>query len=415
MDINKLQKFILENGLRVIFYPHYNTDIVNINILYNVGARDENEEITGFAHLFEHLMFGGSKNIPDFDKELQKAGGNNNAFTTNDITNYYITIPAVNIETAFWLESDRMLELAFSQKSLDTQKNVVVEEFKQRYLNQPYGDLWLYLRKLAYKTHPYKWPTIGKKISHIQNAKMEDVKSFFYKYYAPNNAILVIAGNAHPEKTIKLVDKWFGNIEKRNVPQRNLPKERKQIKHRQLNLKRKVPSNLIIKAFHTCGRLDKDYYATDMISDILSSGKSSRLYQKLVREKRMFSGIEAYISGSIDPGLLIVEGFLNDGISFQEAEIAIEEELNKLKTELINDYELKKIKNKIESNYIYSNVSLHNLAMNLAYNELLSNAEDYFYLPEKYNNVDSHEIKRVACEILNKSNCSTIYYEKITN
>jgi len=301
----KFDKFTLNNGLKVIVHKDKSTPIVAINLLYNVGSRDENPDKTGFAHLFEHLMFGGSKNIPVYDKPLQQVGGENNAFTNSNITNYYITLPKANIETAFWLESDRMLNLNFSEKSLNVQRNVVIEEYKQRYLNQPYGDVWLMLRPLAYKKHPYRWATIGKDVSHIENASLDDVKEFFYKYYAPNNAILTIAGDVETEQIKKLTEKWFGSIEKRNVPVRNLPVEPEQTEKREMSVTKDVPFNAIYKAYHMCSRNDKNYHATDLISDILANGKSSRFYQSLVKEKKIFSNIDAYITGDNDNGLFV--------------------------------------------------------------------------------------------------------------
>ena len=304
----KYKKHILKNGLRVILHKDESTPVACVNILYDVGARDENENKTGFAHLFEHLMFGGSVNIPDYDKPLQQVGGTSNAFTSNDITNYYETLPLENLETALWLESDRMLSLAFTPKSLEVQRNVVIEEFKQRYLNQPYGDVWLLLRPLAYKNHPYLWPTIGKEISHIENAAMEDVKAFFKKHYCPLNAILCIAGNMEEEKALKLAEKWFSDIPSGDPYIRNLPKEPVQNEPRELRVERDVPADAIYKVWHMCSRTSPKYYATDLISDILSRGKSSRLYQILVKEKRMFTEANAFVMGDLDEGLFVFSG-----------------------------------------------------------------------------------------------------------
>jgi len=406
----KFDKFILENGLKVIVHHDNTTPLIAINILYNVGARDESPEQTGFAHLFEHLMFGGSKNIPVYDKPLQLVGGENNAFTNNDITNYYITLPKENIETGFWLESDRMMELAFSEKSLEVQRNVVIEEFKQRYLNQPYGDVWLYLRPLAYNVHPYMWATIGKEISHIENAKIEDVKQFFYKHYAPNNAILVVAGDIETETVKTLAEKWFGSIEKRNIAVRNLPKEPKQTEARFLELKRNVPYNAIYKAYHMCSKFDKNYYATDLLSDILSGGDSSRFYQKLIKEQNLFSNLDAYLMGSIDEGLFVVSGKLVENIDIKEAEKAIEDELELIKNELVSDYELQKVKNKFESSLIFSEINILNKAMNLAFQENLGDANWINNEVENYRQVTKEALKIVANEILTKENCSTLYY-----
>jgi predicted Zn-dependent peptidase len=275
----QFEKFTLDNNLRVIVHQDKSTPLACLNILYDVGARDEDENKTGFAHLFEHLMFGGSINIPSFDEPLQMVGGENNAFTTNDLTNYYCTVPAENIETMFWLESDRMLSLAFTDKSLEVQRSVVIEEFKQRYLNQPYGDVWLILRPLVYEKHPYKWATIGKEISHIENATMDDVKAFFKKHYNPSNSIMVVAGNVDVDQVKQLAKKWFGPIPAARKPVRNLPVEPKQTKPRRLTVERDVPASAIYKVYHMCARADEEYHTVDIISDILSRGNSSRLYK----------------------------------------------------------------------------------------------------------------------------------------
>jgi len=404
-------RFTLDNGLKVIVHQDKTTPIVAFNLLYNVGARDENPEKTGFAHLFEHLMFEGSVNIPNYDTPLQRAGGENNAFTNNDITNYYITLPKENLETAFWLESDRMLELALTQEKLDIQKKVVIEEFKQRYLNQPYGDWNLFLRPLAYKKHPYQWPTIGKEISHIENTTLQEVKDFFFKHYAPNNAILVVAGNVNVNEIQKLAEKWFGPIPQRNVPVRNIPQEPKQIEARFMELERQVPLNAIYKAYHMNARGEHDYYATDLISDILSNGKSARLMQRLVKEQKLFNSINAYITGDTDPGLFMVTGNLNEGISFEQGEEALQVELQKIITEQVDEYELDKVKNKVESSLIYSEISILNKAMNLAFNELLGNAEFINQETLRYQKVSGEQIQTVAKTLFAPINCSTLYYK----
>ncbi|PCJ01378.1 MAG: peptidase M16 [Flavobacteriales bacterium] len=407
-------KFTLKNGLKVIVHKDESTPIVAFNLLYNVGARDEDENQTGFAHLFEHLMFGGSVNIPSFDEPLQKVGGTNNAFTSNDITNYYITLPKDNLETAFWLDSDRMLSLAFTEKSLEVQRSVVIEEFKQNYLNQPYGDVWLLLRPLAYQVHPYKWATIGKEVSHIENATMKDVKSFFYKHYLPNNAILTVAGNIDVEDIKQLAEKWFGNIPSGNAHKRNLPKEPKQTEAKRLKVERDVPANAIYKAYKMCSKKHADYHTTDLLSDILSLGKSSRLYVSLVKEQKLFSEINAYISGDFDEGLLTISGKLLDGISFENAEQSIIKELEIIKVDLITNNELSKVKNKIESTSQFSETSVLNKAMNLSFAELLGDANDVNLEIEHYQKVNANGIKRVANEVLNESNCSTLIYAKQT-
>ncbi len=405
------KKFELANGLRVIHHEDKSTPLVCLNILYDVGARDEAPDKTGFAHLFEHLMFGGSVNIPNYDEPLQRAGGENNAFTTNDITNYYLTVPAANCETGFWLESDRMLSLAFSEKSLDVQRNVVIEEFKQRYFNQPYGDVWLLLRPLAYTVHPYLWNTIGKEISHIEQAQMEDVKNFFKKFYNPSNAILVIAGNIEFEEAKRLSERWFAPIPGSKKQPRNLPVEPMQTSERKLTVERDVPLDAIYKAYHVGARGDEDYHAMDMVSDILSNGKSARLYLELVKKQQLFSEINAYMTGDLDKGLFIVSGKLIKGVSFEAAEAGIEAELSKFKNNLLEERELTKIKNKLESILVFSEMSVLNKAMNLATYELMGDAALINNETEKYLNVSAEKIAETIQKYVRKENCSTLYYK----
>ncbi|MBI2281940.1 MAG: insulinase family protein [Bacteroidetes bacterium] len=406
----KFEKFELENGLKVIVHQDETTPIVAFNLLYDVGARDEDETKTGFAHLFEHLMFGGSVNIPNFDEPLQFVGGDNNAFTSNDITNYYITIPKNNLETAFWLDSDRMLSLAFTEKSLEVQRQVVVEEFKQTSLNQPYGDVWSLLRPLVYKKHPYQWATIGKEISHIENATMQDVKDFFFKHYLPCNAILCVAGNVTTEEIKTLAEKWFGNIPSGKKWFRNLPTEPKQTEERRLRVERDVPANAIYKAYRMCKKTDDDFYATDLLSDILSNGNSARLYQALVKNNNLFSEISAYVMGSFDEGIFVISGNLQENISFEEAEKAIEKELNEIKKTFVAVNELTKVKNKIISSHEFAETSVLNKAMNLAIAELLGDANDVNLENDNYAKVTPEDIHRVANQILIPSNCSTLIY-----
>lgn len=404
------EKFKLKNNLTVIVHQDKSTPMACVNILYDVGARDEDDSKTGFAHLFEHLMFGGSINIPNYDEPLQMVGGENNAFTTNDITNYYCTVPAENLETAFWLESDRMLSLAFTDKSLDVQRSVVIEEFKQRYLNQPYGDVWLLLRPLAYTKHPYKWATIGKEISHIENATMDDVKSFFKEHYTPSNAIMVVAGNVELEQVKQLAEKWFEPIDAGIKTKRNLPAEPKQTEPRKLTVERDVPASGIYKVYHMCSRTDDQYHTIDIISDILSRGNSSRLFKTLIKEKQLFNDINAYVMGDIDKGLFVVSGKIADGVKMEDAEKAINDELEKLKTQLVSDTELQKCKNKIESTLTFSETDVLTKATNLAISELLGDADLINQEIEKYSNVTAAKIKEQANLVLTENNCSTLYY-----
>jgi predicted Zn-dependent peptidase len=404
------EKFVLPNGLRVIVQEDHTSPMAVLNIIYDVGAKDENPDQTGFAHLFEHLMFGGSVNIPSYDEPLQRVGGENNAFTNNDFTNYYIQVPAVNIETAFWLESDRMLSLAFSEKSLEVQRNVVIEEFKQRYLNQPYGDVWLKLKPLAYQVHPYQWATIGKEISHIENAQMADVKAFFAKHYNPSNAVLVVAGAVTLAEVKSLCDKWFSPIPAGIKYERNLPDEPIQLAERSLKVYAKVPTDAIYKAFHIDSRLSGLYNTADLISDILSRGESSRLYQSLVKNKRIFSEINAYISGDIEPGLLIVEGKLMPGISMEQADESIWIALDEMKTDIVPVREMQKNINKLVSAFVFGEMSLLNKAMNLAYYELLGDANLINVELEKYQQITVEAIQAYAKQIFRKENCATLYY-----
>lgn len=406
----KYDRFTLKNGLRVLVHEDPSTPMAVVNILYDVGARDENPEQTGFAHLFEHLMFGGSLNIPEYDKPLQLVGGENNAFTSNDITNYYLSLPALNIETAFWLESDRMLSLAFNEKSLEVQRNVVCEEFKQRYLNQPYGDVWLKLRPLAYQVHPYQWATIGKELSHIENARIEDVKAFFAKHYTPQNAIMVVAGNVKTAEIKTLAEKWFEPIPSGNQYVRNLPAEPEQTEARRDVVHADVPSDSIYIAFQMSARHDQDYYVADLISDLLSRGSSSRLYRRLLKEQEIFSEINAYVMGSIDTGLFVVEGKPLPGVTIEDAEAAIWKELTRMTAEDVLDYELEKVKNKIESTMVFSEMSILSKAMNLAYFDLLGDAEMINSEIDHYLSVSLEDIRRVSTKLFKKENSSTLIY-----
>lgn len=407
------EKLILPNGLKVLVNTNKTTPMAFFNLLYNVGARDEDENLTGFAHLLEHLMFGGSINIPEFDIHLENAGGENNAFTTNDFTNYYITIPANNIETAFWLESDRMLNLAFSEKSLEVQQKVVIEEFKQRYLNQPYGDAFLKLRPLAYKSHPYKWATIGKDISHIEKATMQDVKSFYSKWYNPDNAILSICSPLDAETIFNLAEKWFGNINKAKTENKKYPKEKEQTEKRELVIKADVPFRAIYQAFHMPDRLSKDYKVCDLISDLLSNGTSARLYQRLVKNKNYFSSLNAFISGDADPGLFFIQGELNENVTFSKVFKELNNEIDEIKNGNFSDKELEKVKNKFVSNFEFMKISGLNNAMNLAFYEWLGDANLLNNETSEYLSITKDDICQVAKNIFKESNLSQLIYEPL--
>lgn len=410
----QVNRYTLANGLRIVHNEDDSTQMVALNLLYNVGARDEDPSHTGFAHLFEHLMFGGSLHIPDYDTPVQNAGGENNAWTNNDITNYYITLPHQNVETGFWLESDRMLSLDFSPKSLEVQRQVVIEEFKQRNLNQPYGDASHLLRELAYESHPYCWPTIGKEIAHIAQATLEEVKDFFFRFYAPNNAILAVTGHISFEETIRLAEKWFGPIPARNISPRQLPAEKPQTAVRRKTVERKVPVDAIYMAFHMSNRMHPDYYVYDMITDILSNGRSSRFIQSLVQEQKLFTSIDAYISGSLDEGLLHVTGKPVEGVSLEQAEEAIWKELEKMKTVPVSEQELEKVKNRYESEQIFNNINYLNVATNLAFFELTGKAEDINEEVGKYRAVTAEQIQATSARCFVPENCSILYYKAIS-
>lgn len=407
----KINKHCFPNGLRLVHYEDTSTQMVALNIVYDVGARDEHPEHTGFAHLFEHLMFGGSVHIPDYDTPLQLAGGENNAWTNNDITNYYLTVPKPNVETAFWLESDRMLELAFSEQSLEVQRGVVMEEFKQRCLNQPYGDVGHLFRPLAFRVHPYRWPTIGKELSHIEQATLDEVKNFFYRFYAPNNAVLAVTGNISWDETVRLTEKWFAPIPRRDVPARQLPQEPEQTRERRLTVERNVPLDALFMGYHMCSRESADYYAFDILSDILSNGRSSRLNRRLVQEQNLFSGIDAYISGTRDAGLLQISGKPAAGVSLEQAEAAVRKELEELRQSPAGEQELEKVKNKFESTQIFGNINYLNVATNLAWFELTGKAEDIDLEVERYRSVTTEQLHTVAQHTFCENNTVVLYYK----
>ena len=403
-------KYTLDNGLTLLTHRDDSTPMAAVNLLYKVGSRNEDPDRTGFAHLFEHLMFGGSVNIPVFDEPVQKAGGENNAFTNNDYTNYYMALPKENLETALWLESDRMLSLAFSPRSLDVQRKVVVEEFAQRYLNQPYGDVWLLLRPLAYKEHPYQWATIGKSVDHIAGATMRHVKTFFKRYYTPSNAILSIVGDFEPDQVRRLVEKWFGDIPSRPQPADNIPAESGQKRQRRLTLRRRVPASLIYMVFHMGPRMSREFTVCDVISDLLSNGTSSRLYQRLVKESELFSSVNAYVSGDMDDGLFVVTGRVLDGVPVAEAEKALWRELDTLKKEPAWEYELEKVKNKYEANNIFGEINVLNKAMNLAFFEMLGDVSLINREVASHNSVTAGEVMATSRRLFTRRNSSVLHY-----
>jgi predicted Zn-dependent peptidase len=409
----QIEKFILSNGLRVVVHEDHSTPMAVVNVMYDVGAKDEDPARTGFAHLFEHLMFGGSVNIKDFETPLQMAGGENNAYTSNDLTNYYISIPAENVETAFWLESDRMLSLAFSEKSLAVQRKVVCEEFKEHYINKPYGDVWFHLRELAYQVHPYRWMTIGKELSHIEHATLQDVKDFFFKHYRPVNAILVVAGPVRAEQVRILAEKWFGAIPSGEKYQRHLPEEPKQVESRFKEVRSNVPLDALYKCWHMDKRLDTGYYAADLITEVLGGGGSSRLYQQLVKEQKLFSHIECYHMGSVDAGILTIEGKLVKGVKMDVAEAALEKILSQLQQDGVTEKELQKVKNKTESAIAFEDMSIMARANSLAFYELLGDAALFNTDRERYFQLTREDMLSFSRKIFRKGNDTTLHYLSI--
>lgn len=406
----KYERWVLDNGLRVLVHEDKSTPMAAVNVLYDVGSRDEHPEKTGFAHLFEHLMFGGSAHIPDFDEWMQKAGGEDNAFTNNDITNFYEVLPAENLETALWLESDRMLSLNFDQKSLNVQRKVVVEEFKETCLNEPYGDVWHHLSDLAFKVHPYRWPVIGLEPGHVAGASLKDVEDFFYKYYRPNNAVLVVSGNVDTDEVRRLAEKWFGAIPPGQTPSRQLPREPRQEAYRRKVHRADVPVDALYMTFHIPGRADDGFYPADLLSDILCNGPSSRLFRRLYKEQKIFTHVDSYVVGHFDPGLLLIEGKLSQGITAEQAEAAVWNEIRQICDQPIPEQELQKWKNKAESNLVYSELTAMSKALNLAYFEALGDADRINYEADLYNRITVEEIQACAKEILSESNCCALHY-----
>ncbi len=407
-----LEKFVLDNGLRIILHQDKSTPMAAVSVVYNVGSKHEDPNHTGFAHLFEHLMFGGSKNAPDYDGPIQDAGGENNAFTNTDMTNFYIVLPPQNIETALWLESDRMNELAFSKKSLNTQKRVVIEEFKETCLNEPYGDMWHHMSALAYTTHPYQWPTIGKEIDHIAQADLQRVKDFFYSHYRPDNAVIVIAGNIEISKTYEQVKKWFGDIPNGYIAHDELPVEPLQTVFRQKIITQNVPHEAIYQSYHMAHRMTDEYYACDLLSDILATGRSSRFYRHLYKEHQLFSTIDAFISGSTDPGLFVIEGKLMEGKTLKQAKEGINEQLYNICAHPISEKELKTLQNRVENNLEYSEVSVMNKALSLSYFEILGDAFLINSEAEKYLCLTPEDLRATAERVFTQENCSEVIYIK---
>ncbi len=384
--------------------------MVYVNLLYGVGARNENYEHTGLAHLLEHLMFEGTKAVPSFDEPLESAGGENNAYTNNDVTNYYISLPKQNAELAFWMESDRMCNITFGKSKVDVQRQVVMEEFKQTTLNKPYGDVSMILRAMAFKKHPYRWSTIGRKLSHIADVPVSVIRGFYKKYYAPDNAVLAVVGNISFEQVMEWSVKWFGNIPAKGVVKPALPVEPRQVRQRRKVVYRNVPANALYMGFHMGGRLEADYYPCDVISDVLSNGYSGRLLLRLVKEQKLFSKIDAFISGSEDAGMFWIYSRVADGVCMEDAEAAIWRELDALKQELVPEEELEKVRNRFESEYTFRNISGENLSNNIALAELRGELDSHLREPERYRAVTADDLRSAARELFRKGNSSVLYY-----
>jgi len=406
----RFERHTLSNGLRVIVHRDEGTPMATTNILYDAGSRDEDPDATGFAHLFEHLMFEGTPRIPVFDVPVMMSGGENNAFTNNDITNYYITLPANNLETALWLESDRMRGLDLQEERLNNQKSVVTEEFRQRYLNQPYGDLLLLLRPLAYRVHPYRWSAIGMDITHIEKADSASARHFYDRFYTPSNAILSVAGNVDPDKVFSLAEKWFGDIPSGLPGNRNLPAEPEQDERRFLTVHRPVPSAHLVIAFHTGARNSRDFYILDLLTDILAGCDSARFPSILVRNKELFSDADIYLSGEADPGLVIFSGRVKDGVDILKAEEAVSYELGRLTAGNVTSEELEKARNRYESHRLMSYMSPANKAFNLAYHEVLGDVSGINTENEQYMSVTREEIADASQRTFRPQNSSVIHY-----
>ena len=406
-----MNRYTLPNGLRIVHHEDPTTQMVAVNVLYNVGARHEDPERTGYAHLLEHLMFEGSVHIPDYDTHVQLAGGENNAWTNNDLTNYYIALPCSNIETAFWLESDRMLGLALTEESVEVQKGVVIEEFKQRHLNRPYGDVQHLIRSLAYKVHPYRWPTIGLCVEHIEQATLESVMDFYHRHYTPSNAILSVVGGISFDEVVRLAEKWFGPLPKSPIAQRTLPQEAPQQRIRRKSVYRNVPADMLVMAFHMAERKSMEYHVCDLITDLLSAGQSSRLIRHLMHDQHLFTSIDAYIQGSIDNGLLYIMGRLAEGITLEQAERAVWSELETLKRNTIDPEELNKVRNRSESERTFNNINYLNRAVNMAQLELIGQDHELADELARYCSVSTNNVQNTARKVFTKKNCCVLYYK----
>ena len=403
-------KKILPNGLTVVVNRDRASKLAAVNILYKVGARNENPARTGFAHLFEHLMFRGTREVPNFDLPVQMASGDNNAFTNNDYTDFYITLPKDNIETALWLESDRMEGLEITPAKFEAEKKVVIEEFRQRYLNQPYGDQTMLLRALAYKVHPYRWATIGLTIDHIAGATLEEVEAFYRAHYRPSNAVLSISADIEEERMLELAEKWFAPLADHPADAVAIPQEPVQTEARRAEEERDVPASTLTVAYHMGGRTDADFYTADLVSDLLSGGDSGRLYTHLVKERQLLSSVNAYVTGDVDPGLFVFTGQLLPGVTPETAEAAFREEIALLQTTPATVYEIEKVKNKFEANTLFGELNVMNKAMNLGFYEMLGDLELINREVDLYRAVTDEQIRSFSSRTFRPENSSTLIY-----
>jgi len=410
-----LERFELQNGLRLVVHEDKSTPMVSVCVTYGVGSKHEQRDKTGYAHLFEHLMFGGSVHAPDFDRYIQQAGGDNNAFTNQDMTVYYESLPAPNLEVALWLEADRMCALQLTEALLEKEKKIVLEEFKESCLNRPYGDIWHHIGSLVYHKHPYQVPTIGARMSHIAGATLADIQAFWERFYCPNNAVIGIAGNVSPSTAFAYVKKWFGSINSKSITYPPITPEPPQTQKRLLCLESNVPVDAFYMVFRGAARKQFDYYLDDFITDVLAEGEAANLHQNLVNEQELFSDIDAYITASIDPGLIVVEGHLAERTTYEQAEKAVWEELNVLKNSLLSDKAVQKLQHRIEHNLEFSKVNHLHKALNLAYYEMLGNAEWINQEKEKYQQITAHDIQQRCQAVFQRTNCSIIQYKSLVN
>ncbi len=402
---------ILSNGLRVVVGRDHSSKLAAVNILYCVGARNENPEQTGFAHLFEHLMFKGTEQFPSFDAIVQSASGENNAFTNSDYTDFYITLPKVSVKLALALEADRMRGLRLTDETLETEKRVVIEEYKQRYLNQPYGDLMMLVRDMCYKTHPYRWATIGLSPDHIASATMEQVRHFYNRFYRPSNAILSICADIDEEEMFEMCEEFFGGVESHDTPlEVSLPVEAQQSEARRVEVERDVPATYIVIAFHIGGRTSDDFFVADVVSDLLAGGDSGRLHQRLVKEQGLMSSVNAYLSGDIDPGLFFFTGQLLPDVEVERAEEAIWEQIELLKTEAASDYEMEKVKNKFEANTLFGEINVMNKAMNMGFYKMTGDLSLINREVDIYREITQPQIQELSSRLFTRERSNTLIY-----